>query len=64
MVSERTHIACEALVPERNMTKRVLCRPIVYAQGLRVFNLTYGGDYQLYSIIELFSELLSRRFPG
>jgi hypothetical protein len=46
------------------MTKRVLCRPIVYAQGLRVFNLTYGGDYQLHSIIELFSELLSRRFPG
>jgi len=56
-VDKRAHVACEALVPERNVTKRVLGGPIVYAKGLRVFNLSDGGDDPLHSLIELLEEL-------
>jgi hypothetical protein len=56
-VDERTHVPCEALVPKRNVTKRVLGRPIIYAKGLRVLNLSEGSDDPLHSLIEQLQEL-------
>jgi len=58
-VDERAHVACEALMPERNVTKGVLGRPIVYTKGPGAFNLAYSSDDQSHSIIELLKELSS-----
>jgi hypothetical protein len=52
-VDKGAHVAREALMPKRNVTKSVLRRPIVYAKGLRAFTLPYGGDDQQHSLIEL-----------
>jgi hypothetical protein len=56
---EGTHVACKALVPERYVAKCVLGRPIVHAQGFRVFCPCDGADEQLDSFVELQKESLS-----